>query len=178
MKTITILITTLFAWSALASNIIVDYDYGITNSFEDGKFVQAVLSDDGQLSVSVFETQFEPNARPAAEKSITASVSEKNLEMVANLTRSLMSVKVVTTTSEIICMMMPSPFMESDHLYLNRAYDYDKSEFLGPIELVLGPEGCWVANRVHPEGTWSIETARKIKSIMQVLVNEHASEIL
>ena len=178
MKTIAFLLTTLLAWSSMASNIIVDYDYGIENSFEDGKYVQAVLMDDGLLSVSVFESQFEPNARPAADQIVTAQVSAKNLEMVASLTRSLMSVKVVTSTSQIICMMMPSPFAESDHLFLNRAYDYDKSEFLGPVELVLGPEGCWVANKVHPEGVWPVETARKIKSIIQVLVNEHAIEIL
>ncbi len=67
----------------------------------------------------------------------------------------------------MICMMMPGPIQSNDHLSVARDYDWNTRSFLGELELILGPQGCWVANKVYPEHERVTQQAHALKSALK-----------
>mgnify|MGYP003683748371 CR=1 FL=1 len=180
MKSILLITTFLFALSASANTIIAKYDFGVQNSFDNGKFVKSTLTEDGSLSIEIYNHLILANsaARPSASELIFAQINPKNLQFIISKIIPTTQAQVVTTYSEIICMLMPSGFMESDHLYLNRTYNSHTGEFIGDLELVHGPQGCWVSGKVSLDNTQDNQRAYELKSTLKLLINEYAGHLL
>lgn len=183
MKSLLLITITLLTWSASANTIIAKYDFGVQSQTNtDNKFVKATLTDEGDLSIEVYDSLFVVKAgsiaRPAANEMIFTQISEKNLIKLSNLARETVNSEIVNVFPQIICMMMPAEYMTSNHLYLNREFNNDLEKFVGHLELVLGPQGCWSTNRTHLADSWANDSAKEIKTILKILVNEHAGHLL
>lgn len=72
-------------------------------------------------------------------------------------------------TSAVVCMMIPGPAQSNDHLVIRRGYDFNSGSFFGELELVLGPQGCWVAHKVFPANERATQQARALKNTIRVL---------
>ena len=177
MKIIISLLLLVATWTASASEIITKYDFGLRT--EAGvRFVQSMLNDDGQLSIEVYSKNLLLSAaRPAADQLLVVDISDQNFKMIRDIVRGLVKEEVVESFSSVVCMMMPADEDRSDHLYLNREFDQQNDVFTGALELVSGPQGCWVSHRVNFVNQWSNNRALRIKNTLRILVQEHAEEL-
>ncbi len=71
--------------------------------------------------------------------------------------------------SPMICMMMAGPAQSNDHLSVARGYDWSTQSFLGELELILGPQGCWVSSKVFPEHKRAEQQAHALKASIKLL---------
>ena len=80
--------------------------------------------------------------------------------------------QIKTTYSQIVCTMMPGPEAANNHLTVRRNWNWDIRDFLGEMELVSGPSGCWVSTNIQPEGDWGKRNANELKEVLKVLALE------
>ncbi|MCJ8276665.1 MAG: hypothetical protein MJK18_07475, partial [Bdellovibrionales bacterium] len=138
------------------------------------KFYQSTITEGGEIYIEVFSKLMFNVARPAAEEVYSAQISETNLNQLKSLTASLVNSEIAEVKYDVVCMLMPSDFMMSNHLYLNRGFDSETETFNGELELVLGPQGCWVSNKVNFKNKWDNTSAQRIKTLIEILTYEYA----
>lgn len=85
---------------------------------------------------------------------------------------SISNAPIKRVQAEIVCMMMPGPAQANDHLSVARGYDWNSRSFLGDLELVMGPQGCWVRNPVFPANERAAGQARALKASIKLLTLE------
>ena len=84
----------------------------------------------------------------------------------------LANAPIKKSISQIVCMMMPGPAQSNDHLSVRRVYDRGQKKFWGEMELVYGPRGCWIANKVFPEAEIDRTIANTLKAKIKTLALE------
>ena len=84
----------------------------------------------------------------------------------------LANAPIEKSLSEIVCMMMPGLAKSNDHLSVKRVYDRGTKTFHGEMELVYGPRGCWVPNKVAPKASYDKELANGLKEKLKTLALE------
>ncbi|MCR9204163.1 MAG: hypothetical protein NXH75_06275, partial [Halobacteriovoraceae bacterium] len=82
---------------------------------------------------------------------------------------SLSHAPVKRVQAQVVCMMMPGPGQSNDHLSVARGYDWNSGSFLGDLELIMGPQGCWVMNKVFPANERAAGQARALKTSIKLL---------
>ena len=79
----------------------------------------------------------------------------------------LSQAQIKNVHSDYVCMMLPYPTMANDHLKVRRDYIHSSLTFNGPMELVSGPSGCWVADKVFPEHQNDKNAALSLKAALK-----------
>lgn len=69
----------------------------------------------------------------------------------------------------IVCELFAGPLLSNDHLSVARDYDFESKTFNGDIELVSGPQGCWVMNKVMLENERARQQALSLKEALRTL---------
>lgn len=72
--------------------------------------------------------------------------------------------------------MMPGPTMSNNHLSVLRGFDYNNQTYLGEMELVDGPQGCWVRSATYPKNAYDRTTAASLKTLIKTLTLEHIGQ--
>lgn len=182
MKTVILSIIMTFSWTASATfapDVIAEYSYGQYVGDEGAKKVIAKVYENGELLISTQALpDFLQDVIVEEPKTLSIELSQINTDLFRNNVLSLVDAKIVKTTLDAVCMMMPAMYMNFDHLSLSREYDHFTRDFKGNVELVVGPNGCWIPNKTMLEHDWQNRTALSIKQNIQLLVNQYASELL
>ncbi len=141
------------------------------------KVMRATVSDDRVLTV---ELSVATGDRPFfIGGDVITSTHEKVLnELVYDSIRSsviaIANAPIKKQFSEIVCMMFAGPELSNNHLSIARDYDFKTKVFKRPMELVQGPQGCWVSHKVNFENERAAQQARGLKDALRVLALDFA----
>jgi len=139
------------------------------------KVIEASLEDDGLLSAKVTVASGTFSYHPDEVQLpvlYTTQLSEHTLSTLKNNIIALSQAEIISEFQAVVCMMMPGPVQSNDHLSVARDYDFNSDDFLGALELVSGPQGCWVSHRVNPKGGRQQLAASLLKNQIKVIALE------
>ncbi|MAF98133.1 MAG: hypothetical protein CMH26_05810 [Micavibrio sp.] len=104
--------------------------------------------------------------------SVTKNLNKYTYEILFNKVKNLANAQIKTTYQQIVCTMMPGPEASNNHLTVRRNWDWDMDDFIGEMELISGPSGCWVSTSVQPDGDWGKRHAYELKEVLKTLALE------
>lgn len=157
---------------------IASYRFAISETV-DGKILikhmVATIADDMSLTIDLTKSA---GTRPWFMEEVgpttthTKYLNESTYNIVKTQIVSISNAPIKRVHTPMVCMMMPGPEQSNDHLTVARGYDFNSASFLGDLELILGPQGCWVAHKVYPENERATQQARALKNSIKLLATE------
>lgn len=183
MKKLMIILALVLSTNSMAANI-AEYRFAIFA--DDHKTIhvfKAAVTDTSELEVEMTTSVgrppfFFPQNGEVVTKDFSKRLNKHVFKTLKELAVSLSNAKITKKENQIICMMMPGPALSNNHLSVKRGFDHRSGSFLGDMELVSGPNGCWVRNPVFPEDESQRGNAASLKSLIKVLVlDEVGTEI-
>lgn len=176
MKTpLTLLISILLNFSINAKDL-AHYDFSILEKSNDGTnyllSVKTVLNEDREIKISTTKTMYPEHLSigNTQKNELIKPLHEATYNYLKNFVISLSNAKITVISNQAVCMMMPGPAANNDFLSVLRGYDFYSQIFQGEMMMVLGPKGCWVANKVFPSNDSIKKHAVKFKASIKSLV--------
>lgn len=146
-------------------------------SISDGKYMEIEV----QSTDSVMRGPFAEPTPGSRTRTIRVSenMNDKLYKTIMNKVYSLANAKMKKYDRiHPICMMMPAPSMYTNHLSVKRDYDYDKKYFKKPLQVILGPQGCWVSNPIIPKNNYDVREARELALMLKTLALQELGDIV
>jgi hypothetical protein len=103
---------------------------------------------------------------------LTKRLSSFTFESLKRNIIALSNAEIDQRFNQVVCMMMPGPVQSNDHLFVARGHDWNTGHFFGELELIHGPQGCWVSNKVAPKGGREELAAKLLKNQIKVITLE------
>ena len=103
------------------------------------------------------------------EMTVKKELNQFSFDAIFYKVKNLANTAIEISEHQIVCAMMPGPTASNDHLSVLRDWSWDAQDFLGSLELVSGPQGCWVSRKVQPKEQWAKQQALNLKEIIRVL---------
>jgi hypothetical protein len=88
---------------------------------------------------------------------------------IIDMVKRLANAEIESRYAGIVCMMYPHPSQSENYLSVKRDYDWRSSTFNGGLELVKGPQGCWIGHKVSPKEDAHDIIAEKLKTALRML---------
>ena len=126
--------------------------------------ITATLSEFGHLSVAAEEIGGTGSPYLAGKQLEfpTYRALEGHIYMLANA-------QIVHQYYPMVCKMLAPIDGMINTLSVREGYDYNGKQFTGEIRAVLGPQGCFIADKIYPEGDYSMRAAQQLRFAMRVL---------
>ena len=180
MKTsLLILISLLFSTNVFAKDI-ANFRFAIREDVEGRSIIHHMVStitDEAELKVTLnsssgrFPFFIDGDSQP--EATFSKELNKHVFALLKNDIIRLSNAEIEKRTNQIVCMMMPGPTMSNNHLSVLRGHDYNTQEFLGKMELVDGPNGCWVRSATYPKNTYDRAAAASLKGLIKAITLDH-----
>jgi len=183
MKKLVLLVALLMSANAMAANI-AEYRFAQMGEERGSVHVFKVAVTDSaeldiELTTSVGRPPFYlPQDGEVNTKDFSKRLNKHVFETLKNHIVSLSSAEIEERMNQIVCMMMPGPAQSNNHLSVKRDYDYRTQEFKGEMQLVSGPNGCWVRHAIFPKVEWQRANAQALKNLIKVLTLDHVGDEL
>lgn len=180
MKTsLLIALSLLFTANVFAKDL-ASYRFAIRDNAEGSTMIHHIVStitDEAELKVT-FSTfgglpPFFYSGDSVPQEFYSQVLNKHVFTLLKNDIMALSQAELEKRTNQIVCMMMPGPTLSNNHLSVRRGYDYNTQSFLGEMELVDGPHGCWVRSATYPKNTYDRATAAKLKRIIKAITLDH-----
>lgn len=173
MKNLILVICVLFGFNAFAQQDIVSYEFGMRTGKDYTSTILKTVKVNSEGMLIVESTPLTVAGSSEKNKvTSTKELHEKTFSTISSMVSTLSHHKVVRRYSDVVC-MLAVPLEDSfDHLSTARDYDWKSGTYLSPIELVHGPQGCWVGASVYFEQDRANIIAVRLKSMLQVLALE------
>ena len=175
MKLLIALIVSLSAFTAQAESvvsIIASYEFGLSSDENQSEVVTANLHKDGSLVVSA--QSFALNGQPIELPKFQAEkkLHPENFNRLLGYAGTLANSEIETVLLFAVCELYAAPHMFYDDLHVARDYNYQDKTFNGALELVQGPQGCWIGKKVYPRDSHSRQIGVRLKETLRTLALE------
>lgn len=171
-----------FSFTSMAKDL-ATYRFAVSETVDgqhNVKVFVTTLTDDQVLKISMTNstgTHFWNLSTDGEEQLFEKELNNLVYDQLKTQVISLSHAPIRRVQAQVVCMMMPGPMHSNDHLSIARGYDWNSGSFLGDLELIMGPEGCWVMNKVFPENERAAGQARALKSSLKLLTLEFAGNL-
>ena len=181
-QTLLIAMVLLFSTAAFAKDL-ASYRFAIRTDDGNSRSIihqmVTTVTDEGEMTVVLntsggnfpFFTEDRSN-----EKTFAKTLNKHVFKLLENDIKRLSNAEIEKRTNQIVCMMMQGPMSSNNHLSVLRGFDYNSKSYLGEMELVDGPHGCWVRSATYPKNTYDRATAASLKALMKALTLDHIGQ--
>lgn len=166
----------LFSSTMIQAKEIAHYRFAVRdNTNQELILMEASIDDRQELVVKskIYTTNSQrPIFFPAEireEMTVKKELNQFSFDTIFYKIKNLANTTIEISEPQIVCAMMPDPTGSNDHLSVLREWDWEAQDFLGGLELVSGPQGCWVRRRIQPKDQWAKQQAQSLKDIIRVL---------
>lgn len=136
------------------------------------KVLEVSVDEDRLLKVKLFKASGDHPWFVGANAESSTQEKELNEAVFESLRTQIVSIAnapVKKRIDLIVCELFAGPLLTNDHLSVARDYDFRTRTFRGAMELVMGPQGCWVSNKVMLENERAMQQARVLKEQLRIL---------
>lgn len=175
MKNLILAVFTFVSIQAQA-DVIATYQFGIRDYTQQNSTPQvftADLTDEGTLNVSVMDLVFSGgDLNTLSEPMASKKLHPLNFQNLLYKIQRLSNLAVNERFNLVVCEIAVSIEMGYNHLSVARNYDHSSLSFMAPLQVVHGPQGCWVGHSISLQEEYGNQIAAELKNSIQALALE------